>query len=98
MRLSRDNLHLWPRTVTLEHYAKLFGATSTSQGNEVASVWPQFSPRLRQQPDHLAGRDALVTVIIAAFGGWAFVRLAFPGRNVLFVARRRDAWRSRPIP
>ena len=28
--LVSDNLHLWPEAPTLEHYAKLFGATSTS--------------------------------------------------------------------
>ena len=31
----------WPAHVTFEHYAKLFGATSTSQGNQTQSIWPQ---------------------------------------------------------
>ncbi|MES2432835.1 MAG: carbohydrate ABC transporter permease [Pseudomonadota bacterium] len=82
--LVSDNLHFWPQTATWEHYAKLFGATSTSQGNEVASVWPQFSRAFANSLITALAATALV-VIIAAFGAWAFVRLEFPGRNVLFV-------------
>lgn len=82
--LVSDSLHLWPETPTLEHYAKLFGATSISQGNEVQSVWPQFSRAfINSLITSLAG--TMLTVVIAAFGAWAFVRLKFPGQNVLFV-------------
>ncbi len=83
--LVSDNLHLWPVAPTLEHYAKLFGATSTSQGNEVQSVWPQFSRALVNSVV-TAALATVVTVAIAAIGAWAFVRLTFPGRDVLFVA------------
>lgn len=82
--LVSDNLHLWPVNPTLEHYGKLFGATSTSQGNEVQSVWPQFSRALANSLITSLGATVL-TVIIAAFGAWAFVRLKFPGRDALFV-------------
>jgi multiple sugar transport system permease protein len=82
--LVSDQLRLWPEHMTFEHYAKLFGATSTSQGNEVQSVWPQFSRAfINSLFTSLAA--TLVTVIIAAFGAWAFVRLRFPGRNLLFI-------------
>jgi multiple sugar transport system permease protein len=82
--LVSDQLRLWPDHMTFEHYAKLFGATSTSQGNEVQSVWPQFSRAfINSLLTSLAA--TIVTVIIAAFGAWAFVRLRFPGRNLLFV-------------
>lgn len=76
---------LWPQHITLEHYAKLFGATSMSQGNAVQSVWPQFSAALANSliTSILA---TIVTVAIAAFGAYAFVRLEFPGRDLLFVA------------
>lgn len=76
---------LWPQHITLEHYAKLFGATSMSQGNAVQSVWPQFSAALTNSliTSILA---TVVTVAIAAFGAYAFVRLEFPGRDLLFVA------------
>lgn len=82
--LVNDQLHLWPQQITLEHYGKLFGATSTSQGNEVQSVWPQFSRALFNSvlTSLLA---TIVTVVIAAFGAWAFVRLRFPGRDAMFV-------------
>ena len=82
--LVSDHLRLWPEAATLEHYAKLFGATSTSQGNEVQSVWPQFSRAfVNSLVTSLAA--TLATVVIAAFGAWAFVRLRFPGRDFFFV-------------
>lgn len=82
--LVGEQLQLWPKQVTFEHYAKLFGATSTSQGNEVQSVWPQFSRAfLNSFLTSLAA--TVVTVGIAAFGAWAFARLRFPGRDLVFV-------------
>ncbi|AUG53864.1 carbohydrate ABC transporter permease [Thalassospira marina] len=75
--------HFWPSDMTLEHYAKLFGSTSMSQGNKVASVWPQFSRAIiNSVVTSLAA--TFVTVLIAAFAAYAFVRLKFPGRNILF--------------
>ncbi len=83
--LVGDGLRLWPARVTFEHYAKLFGATSVSQGNEVQSVWPQFSRAfVNSLVTSLAA--TLLTVVIAAFGAWAFVRLRFPGRDLMFIA------------
>ena len=82
--LVSDNLHLWPAAPTLEHYAKLFGATSTSQGNEVQSVWPQFS-RAMANSLITSVLSTVFTVVIAAFGAWAFVRLKFPGRDAMFI-------------
>lgn len=76
--------HFWPPNVTFEHYAKLFGATSTSQGNETQSIWPQVSAAfLNSLVTSLA--STVVTIVLAAFAGYAFVRLRFPGRDVLFV-------------
>lgn len=82
--LVSDILRLWPEQMTFEHYAKLFGATSTSQGNEVQSVWPQFS-RAFFNSLLTAFAATVLTVLIAAFGAWAFVRLRFPGRDLIFV-------------
>ncbi|PRD54951.1 carbohydrate ABC transporter permease [Phyllobacterium myrsinacearum] len=82
--LVSDILRLWPEQMTFEHYAKLFGATSTSQGNEVQSVWPQFSQAFFNSL-LTAFAATVLTVLIAAFGGWAFVRLRFPGRDLIFV-------------
>jgi multiple sugar transport system permease protein len=83
--LISGGLRLWPEAPTLEHYGKLFGATSMSQGNEVASVWPQFSRALANSLITSLAATVL-TVVIAAFGAWAFVRLRFPGRDVIFIA------------
>ena len=76
--------HLWPEHVTLEHYGKLFGGSSQSQGNEVQSVWPQFSAALVNSIITSAAAT-IVTVLMAAFGAYAFVRLRFPGRDLLFM-------------
>jgi len=76
--------HLWPPHVTLEHYGKLFGASSQSQGNEVQSVWPQFSAALLNSVITSAAAT-VVTVLMAAFGAYAFVRLRFPGRDTIFM-------------
>lgn len=76
--------HFWPPKITFEHYEKLLGATSQSQGNEVQSVWPQFSRAfINSMVTSIV--STLLTVIIAAFGAYAFVRLRFPGRDLLFV-------------
>lgn len=81
--LVSQDLRLWPNTLTWEHYGKLFGATSISQGNEVQSVWPQFSRAfLNSIITSLAA--TVMTVAIAAFGAYAFVRFRFPGRDMLF--------------
>ncbi len=76
--------HLVPPEVTFEHYANLLGATSTYQGKATQSVWPQFSRALVNSllTSLLA---TVVTVVLAAFGGYAFVRLRFPGRDIIFV-------------
>jgi multiple sugar transport system permease protein len=76
--------HFWPANLTLEHYARLFGSTSMSQGNEVQSVWPQFSAALINSLITSAVATVL-TVAIAAFSAYAFVRMRFPGRDILFV-------------
>jgi multiple sugar transport system permease protein len=78
-----DKPHFWPAHLTLEHYGKLFGSSSVSQGNEVQSVWPQFSAALFNSII-TSGAATIVTVVLAAFGAYGFVRLRFPGRDLLF--------------
>ncbi|WP_432761597.1 carbohydrate ABC transporter permease [Rhizobium calliandrae] len=75
---------VWPAHLTFEHYAKLVGSSSVSQGNEVQSVWPQFSQALINSVITSVGATIL-TVVIAAFSAYAFVRLRFPGRDAIFV-------------
>jgi multiple sugar transport system permease protein len=76
--------HFFPPHITFEHYAKLLGGTSSYQGDEVQSVWPQFSRALLNSLITSVVATA-VTVALAAFGAYAFVRLTFPGRNLIFV-------------
>lgn len=76
--------HFWPTHITFEHYARLLGSTSVSQGNEVQSVWPQFSQALINSIITSVAATVL-TVVIAAFSAYAFVRLKFPGRDALFI-------------
>jgi multiple sugar transport system permease protein len=84
MDLVAQPIHFIPPHITFEHYAKLLGATSSYLGSDVQSVWPQFSRALVNSLV-TALSATLVTVILAAFGGYAFVRLQFPGRDLLFV-------------
>ncbi|MET1536740.1 carbohydrate ABC transporter permease [Burkholderia sola] len=76
--------HFVPPHLTFAHYRELLGATSSFQGSAVQSVWPQFSQGLVNSliTSLLA---TVVTVALAAMGAYAFVRLKFPGRNVIFV-------------
>lgn len=81
--LTSSPAHLFPPAVTLEHFGHLFGATSTSQGNTVQSVWPQF--RQATINSLLTSTLAtLVTVAFAALAGYAFTRLKFRGRDLMF--------------
>lgn len=77
------SLRLWPEHPTLAHYARLLGAASTASGNETASVWPQFHAAMINSII-TSGLATILTVAIAAFGAYAFVRLRFPGRNIIF--------------
>lgn len=81
--LVSGELRLIPEVISFEHYAKLFGATSLSQGNEVQSVWPQFSKAFINSIVTSLGATIL-TVFFAAIGAYAFVRMSFPGRDTLF--------------
>ena len=82
--LAAQPPHPYPPTITFQHYANLLGAASSYQGTATQSVWPQFSRALVNSAvtSILA---TLVTVVLASLGGYAFVRLRFPGRDVIFV-------------
>jgi len=81
--MSGVEFHWVPTKITLEHYEKLLGRTSQAQGNVADSVWPLFRQALGNSLiTSLAA--TIVTVILAAFGSYAFVRLRFPGRNIVF--------------
>lgn len=76
--------HFLPPRITWEHYAKLLGATSSYLGTDIQSVWPQFSRALVNSV-LVSALATVATVALAAVGAYAFVRLRFPGRDLLFV-------------
>jgi multiple sugar transport system permease protein len=81
--LTAQPPHFLPPHPTLEHYGKLLGATSSYFGTEIQSVWPQFSRALTNSLITSLGAT-IVTVALAALGGYAFARLRFAGRDVIF--------------
>lgn len=60
------------------------GCSNLSQGDEVQSVWPQFSKAFVNSVITSLGAT-LLTVVIAALGAYAFVRIKFPFRDTLFL-------------
>ncbi|WP_158802074.1 MULTISPECIES: carbohydrate ABC transporter permease [unclassified Acidisoma] len=81
--LTAQPPHFLPPVVTWQHYANLLGFNSTFQGQQVQSVWPQFSRALVNSLV-TSGAATIVTVALAALGAYAFVRLRFPGRDAIF--------------
>lgn len=76
------SLGLWPRVLSVEHYAKLFG--NTEQIGPAAAAAAQFGRAfLNSLVTSLAA--TVICVAVAALGGYAFVRIRFPGRDVLFL-------------
>ena len=82
--LAAQPPHAFPATITFQHYANLLGGASTYQGTATQSVWPQFSRALVNSAV-TSVLATIATVVLASLGGYAFVRLRFPGRDVIFV-------------
>ena len=82
--LAAQPPHAFPPTITFQHYANLLGGASTYQGTATQSVWPQFSRALINSAV-TSVLATIATVVLASLGGYAFVRLRFPGRDVIFV-------------
>lgn len=81
--LTAATFSLLPPSFTLQHYGNLLGAVSAFQGQVTQSVWPQFSRALINSLLTSAAAT-VITVIVAALGGYAFARLRFPGRDAIF--------------
>lgn len=81
--LTASTFRLLPPVLSWQHYANLLGAASAFQGQATQSVWPQFSRALLNSLVTSAAAT-VVTVFAAALGGYAFARLRFPGRDVIF--------------
>jgi multiple sugar transport system permease protein len=80
---SARPIHFVPRTVTLDHFRRLLGIGIDRIGG--VEVWAQFrSAFLNSVVTALAA--TVLCVAFAAFGGYAFARMKFRGRRVVFVA------------
>jgi multiple sugar transport system permease protein len=80
---SARPIHFFPQNFTLVHLERLLGINVDRIGG--VQVWAQFRAALFNSV--ITGLTSTVfCVAISAMGGYAFTRLTFPGRRVLFVA------------
>jgi multiple sugar transport system permease protein len=80
---SARPIHFVPQHVTLDHYARLFGINIARIGG--VEVWKQFRAALfNSVVTSIAA--TLLCVAISALGAYAFTRIRFPARNLLFGA------------
>ena len=80
---SARPIHFFPQNFTLSHYERLLGINVDRIGG--VQVWAQFRAALFNSIV-TALASTIVCVAISAFGGYAFTRLKFPGRQVMFIA------------
>lgn len=83
--LTSRPLHLIPPKLTLQHYNHLFGASGTFQGTATQSVWPEYSRALVNSLV-TSGLATVLVLVLTVAAGYAFTRLRFWGRDVLFAA------------
>ncbi|WP_182086145.1 carbohydrate ABC transporter permease [Aureimonas sp. ME7] len=76
-------INFFPENFTLDHYSRLFGIDIARIGG--VAVFEQFRAALLNSVVTSLGATALC-VAISALGAYAFTRLQFPGRKVLFLA------------
>lgn len=80
---SARPIHFFPQNFTLDHFSRLIGINVERIGG--VEVWAQFRAALLNSVITSVAATILC-VAIAALGGYAFARMEFPGRKVLFVA------------
>lgn len=79
---SARPIHFFPQSFTLDHFLRLLGINVERIGGVL--VWEQFRAALfNSVATSLAATIACVA--IAALGGYAFARLDFPGKRVVFL-------------
>lgn len=75
--------HAVPPAPTLAHYTGLLGIEGATDNATGQSIWPRFrAATINSLVTALASTAG--TVVLAALGGYAFARLRFPGRNIIF--------------
>jgi multiple sugar transport system permease protein len=80
---SARPIHFFPTSFTFDHFLRLLGVNVDRIGGVL--VWAQFRAALANSI--ITSLAATVfCVAIAALGGYAFTRLDFPGKRVLFIA------------
>ena len=80
---SARPIHFFPENFTLHHFERLLGINVDRIGG--VQVWAQFRSALVNSVMTSLGAT-IFCVAISALGGYAFTRLDFPGRRVLFIA------------
>ncbi|PQA75160.1 carbohydrate ABC transporter permease [Brucella oryzae] len=80
---SARPINFIPQNFTLDHYARLLGINISRIGG--VEVWKQFRAALFNSVITSVAAT-LLCVAISAFGAYAFTRMKFPGRQVLFGA------------
>jgi multiple sugar transport system permease protein len=80
---SARPIHFFPRSITFDHFSRLLGIGVDRIGG--VEVWAQFrSAFFNSVVTALAA--TVLCVAFAALGGYAFARMKFRGRRVIFVA------------
>jgi len=80
---STRPINFFPQNFTLDHYARLLGINISRIGG--VEVWKQFRAALFNSVITSVAAT-LLCVAISALGAYAFTRMKFPGRQVLFGA------------
>jgi multiple sugar transport system permease protein len=80
---SARPIHFFPQHVTLDHFSRLLGINIARIGG--VEVWAQFRAALLNSIVTSIAATVLC-VAISALGAYAFTRLRFPGRQMLFAA------------
>ncbi len=80
---SARPINFIPQNFTLDHYARLLGINISRIGG--VEVWKQFRAALFNSVITSVAAT-LLCVAISALGAYAFTRIKFPGRQVLFGA------------
>ncbi|MBB2973260.1 carbohydrate ABC transporter permease [Mesorhizobium sp. RMAD-H1] len=80
---SARPIHFVPQHFTLDHFSRIFGIDIARIGG--VEVWAQFRAALFNSIVTSVAATALC-VAISALGAYAFTRLEFPGRRILFGA------------
>jgi len=74
-------IHFFPQHFTFDHYSRLLGINVDRIGG--VEVWRQFRLALLNSVITSAAAT-LLCVAVSALGAYAFTRMRFPGRDVLF--------------